>query len=115
MLEFAGSLVAQRRVFAVRVVVAFDVFEELGAGVFLGVETPVLQHLVLQGSNERLGPCVVVWVGAGGHTLLKTGVGERLPIDLAPVLTTSIAVEIGLLGPGPTIAEGLIERGCHEA
>jgi len=49
-------------VFAVGVVVAFDVIEDFGLGIAGVLEASVLKHFELEGPNEGLGPGVVVGI-----------------------------------------------------
>ena len=75
------------------VVVAIDVVEDRGAGVGDVFEASVLNQLVLDGSDHRLGPGVVVGVRPPRHALSRRYVGELLAEGPAPVLAAAIAVE----------------------
>lgn len=84
------GLVAEGGVFAVMAVVGFDEVEDLDLGVGVVSEGPSLEHLVLQGSDERLAPSVVVGIGAGGHALKYTRVGEHPAVCAAAILAAAV-------------------------
>ena len=107
-LELARGFVSDGRVFAVGVVVTFDVFEDFGAGVAGVLEASVLKHFELEGADEGLGPGVVVGVGPGGHALAQAGFGQGFAEGGAPVLAAAVAVEDGAVGGAGL--EGLEKR-----
>ena len=74
-LELARGFIAEGRVFAVGVIVTFDVIEDFGLGVAGVLEAAVLKHFEFQGADEGLSPGVVVGVGPGGHALAQAGLG----------------------------------------
>ena len=51
--------------FAVVVVARLDEIKDLDLGICLNGEDAALEHFVLKGAHEGLGPCVVVGIGAG--------------------------------------------------
>ena len=54
--ELVRGFVADRRVFAVGVVVTLDVFKDFGASVGGVLEAAALEHFVFEGSDEGFGP-----------------------------------------------------------
>ena len=106
--ELVRGFVSDRRVFAVGVVVTFDVFEDFSAGVAGVLEATILEHLVFEGSDERLGPSVVIGVGARGHALAQASLGQGLTEGGAPILAAAVAVEDGAIYGA--CLESLVER-----
>ena len=94
------------------IVVAVDVFEDLGSGVIGILEAAALKHLVLEGADEGFGAGVVVRVGASGHALAHAGFGESVAERSARILAAAIAVEDGLING--TRFERLLEGGENE-
>ena len=111
-LELARGFVAKGRVFAMGVVVTFDVIEDLGVGICGVLEAAVLKHFDFEGPDEGLGPCVVVGVGPGGHALAQAGLGQGGAEGGAAVLAAAVAVEDGAAGGAGL--EGLEKRGEDE-
>ncbi|MDB6151574.1 MAG: hypothetical protein JWL90_27 [Chthoniobacteraceae bacterium] len=62
--ELARGFVSDGRVFAACGVVALDIFEDFGAGVTGVLKASVLEQFEFESPNERLGPGVVIRVGA---------------------------------------------------
>ena len=59
-LELGWGVVPDGRVFAVGIVVAFDVLEDFGASVAGVLKAAVLKHFELEGADEGFGPGVVM-------------------------------------------------------
>jgi len=105
--ELVWSFVSDRRVFAVGIVVAFDVFEDFGAGVSGVLEATILKHLALDGSDAGLRPSVVVGIGACGHALAQPRLGQSLAEGRAAILAAAVTVEDGVMGRARF--EGLVQ------
>jgi len=103
-------------VFAVGVVVGFDVGEEFGAGVVGINEGAALEHFGFEGAHEGFGPGIVVGIGPGGHALPDAVGAQELPEGAAAVLAAAVAVEDGLGPAGKgTGSKGLPEGVADEA
>ena len=96
-LELGRGLVVEGGVFAVEVVVGFDVGEEFGAGVPGIDEAAAVEHFGLQRPHEGFGPGVVVRVGTGGHALADAALAQDFTEGGAAVLAATVAVEDWLL------------------
>ena len=64
-LERGGRFVSEGGVFAVGVIIGFDVGEDPYPGIGVGDERAVLEHPGFEGADEGLGPGVVIGIGAG--------------------------------------------------
>lgn len=90
------------------IVVAFDVFEDFGAG-FAGIfETTILKHFVLEGADEGFAPSVVAGVGSRRHALAQACFCQGLAEWDAPVLAAPVAVKDGTVGGA--CRQSLVER-----
>lgn len=94
-LKLARRLVSESRVFAVGIVVTFDVFEDFCPCVPGRLEASVLEHFEFERSNEGLCPSVVVGVGPGKHALTQAGVFQKVAEGRAAILASTVAVEDG--------------------
>src|SRR5678815_1766319 len=94
-LELDRSLVLERGVFAVSVVVAVDVIEEFGAGIGGVLEDAALEHFELEGADEGLRPGVIVRIGASRHALAQPGRRQGQSKRSAAVLAAAVAMEDG--------------------
>jgi len=90
-------------VFAVGIIVTFDVLEEFGLGIDGVLEASVLKHFELEGPDEGLGPRVVVGICSGGHALVQAGFGQGVAEWGAPILASAVTVE------DDTVAEARFE------
>ena len=108
-LESGGGLVSEGGVFAVGVVVGFDVGEDLDVGIGVGDESAVLEHLGLEGAHEGLGPGVVIGIGTRGHALAHPGRAQEISVSAAAVLAATVAVE-DQAGERMAGSQGLLER-----
>src|SRR3954465_15810971 len=102
------GFVAEGGVFAVSVVVAFDVGEDFELSVGGGFEAAALEHLALEGGDEGFGPGVVIRIGPTSHTLAEAGGGEGGAKERAAVLAAAVCREDGVLVVGPRV-EGLLQ------
>ena len=106
-LELDGGFVSDGGVFAVGVVVTFDVLEDFDAGVVGVLEASALEHFVFEGADEGFGPGVVVGVGARGHALAEACLGQSVAKWGTAILATAVTVKDG--GVGGTGLKGLVE------
>ena len=114
-LELARGFVAEGRVFAVGVVVTFDVIEDFGLGVVGVLEASVLKHFEFESPDEGFSPGVVVGVGPCGHALAHAGFGQDMAEGGAPVLAATVAVEDDASGGAYWAGlEGLEKRVEHQ-
>jgi len=97
-LELGRSFIVEGGVFAVGIVVAFDVVEDFDFGVVGVEEATALKHLELEGADEGLGPSVVVGIGAAGHALAQAGAGQEVTEGGAGVLAAAITMKDDALG-----------------
>ncbi len=104
-----GVLVTEGRVFAVGVVVAFDVIEDFCPRVRGVLEASVLEHFEFERSDEGFGPGAIVRVGPGGHALPEASRAQGLAERGAAVLAATITMKDGVTG-----LQGWVECGEDE-
>lgn len=97
-LEWVRDFVSEGGVFAVGVVVAFDVIEDFYAGIAGVLETTLLEYFEFERSAKAFGQGVGVGVGAGGHARAETGFGQSHAEGGAAILAAAIAREDGVVG-----------------
>ncbi len=97
--------------FAVGVVVAFDVVKDFQARVGGVFKAAALEHLAFEGADEGLCPGVAVGVGARRHALAHPGTRQGLAEGGAAILAAPVAVEDRVFCP--TGAESLVQ-GSHD-
>lgn len=88
------------------VVAGVDEGKDLGGGVGRVDELGALEHLGLEGAQERLGPGVVMRIGSGGHALAAACGGEQ---------ATELGAAIAGLGDAGLGLEGVQTLLPHEA
>ena len=93
--ELVGGEVSESGVFALMIVVAFDVFEEFQPSIRGIFKTAALKQLALEGSDEGFRPSVVVRIGPCGHALVQTGTLQNRAEGAAAILAAAVAMEDG--------------------
>ena len=76
-----------------RVVVGINVGEEFGSGVVGIDEAAALEHFVFEGSDEGLGPGIVIGIGPRRHALDRSGLFQQRPERPAAILAAAVAVK----------------------
>ncbi len=83
-----------------RVLVAFNVVKAVEPGLLGREITQQVAHLIFQGTDERLGPGIVVGIGASRLALEHVGVIEQSPKLATTILAASVTVKNDSLGIG---------------
>ena len=79
--------------FALMIVVAFDVFEEFQPSIRGIFKTAALKHLALEGAHEGFRPGVIIRIGPCGHALAQTSTFQHGAEGTAAILAAAVAME----------------------
>jgi hypothetical protein len=93
--ELVGGEVSEGVVFALMIVVAFDVFEEFQPSIRGIFKTASLKHLALEGAHEGFRLGVIIRIGPCGHALAQTGTFQNRSEGTAAILAAAVAMEDG--------------------
>ena len=91
--ELVGGEVSESGMFALMIVVAFDVFEEFQPSIRGIFKTAALKHLALEGAHEGFRPGVIIRIGPCGHALAQTGTFQHGAEGTAAILAAAVAME----------------------